>query len=110
MKAALVAAFCVSASSARSEILRLNQIQVIGTHNSYHAGLTPGVAKLLQARKPQAFDDLGLSTRAAHRSSSTTVCGRSSSTSMATTRAAGSTVRLGRRSVQAALRLSIRVA
>ena len=46
------------ASSARSESLRLNQIQVIGTHNSYHAGLTPGVAKLLQARKPQAFDDL----------------------------------------------------
>ena len=38
--------------------LRLNQIQVIGTHNSYHAGLTPGIAKLLQARKPKAFDEL----------------------------------------------------
>jgi hypothetical protein len=36
----------------------MNQIQVIGTHNSYHAGLTPGVAKLLKARKPEAFDDL----------------------------------------------------
>ena len=38
--------------------LRINQIQVIGTHNSYHAGLTPGVAKLLQARKPKAFYEL----------------------------------------------------
>jgi hypothetical protein len=34
---------------------------VIGTHNSYHAGLTPGVAKLLQARKPKAFEDLDYS-------------------------------------------------
>jgi len=38
--------------------LRLNQIQVIGTHNSYHAGLTPVVAKLLRARNPGAFDSL----------------------------------------------------
>ena len=37
---------------------RINQIQVIGTHNSYHAGLTPGVAKLLQARKPKAAEEL----------------------------------------------------
>ena len=38
--------------------IRINQIQVIGTHNSYHAGLTPGVAKLLQARNPAAFAEL----------------------------------------------------
>jgi len=38
--------------------IRINQIQVIGTHNSYHAGLTPGVAKLLQATNPKAFDGL----------------------------------------------------
>lgn len=37
---------------------RLNQIQVIGTHNSYHAGLTPDVAALLKARKPEAFEGL----------------------------------------------------
>ena len=38
--------------------LRINQIQVIGSHNSYHAGLTPGVAKLLQTSNPKAFDGL----------------------------------------------------
>jgi hypothetical protein len=43
------------------EGLRINQIQVIGTHNSYHAGLTPGVAKLLQATNPKAFDGLDYS-------------------------------------------------
>ena len=46
------------ASFVRAEDLRINQVQVIGTHNSYHAGLTPGIAKLLQARKPKAFDEL----------------------------------------------------
>ena len=35
--------------------VRLNQIQIVGTHNSYHAGLTPGVAKLLQQKNPKAF-------------------------------------------------------
>jgi hypothetical protein len=38
--------------------LRINQIEVIGTHNSYHVGLTPGVAKLLKATNPKAFDGL----------------------------------------------------
>lgn len=35
--------------------LRLNQIQVIGTHNSYHAGIAPSEAKLMQSRSPQSF-------------------------------------------------------
>lgn len=35
--------------------IRMNQIQVIGTHNSYHAGLAPSVAKLLQQKNPKAF-------------------------------------------------------
>ncbi|THD58932.1 phosphatidylinositol-specific phospholipase C1-like protein [Phenylobacterium sp.] len=53
------------------EDLRINQIQVIGTHNSYHAGLTPGVAKMLQATNPKAFDGLdyqhaGLTTQFNH--------------------------------------------
>ena len=38
--------------------LRLDQIQVIGTHNSYHAGLTPAVAALLRQKNPKAFDEL----------------------------------------------------
>ncbi len=35
--------------------VRMNQIQVIGTHNSYHAGLTPSVAKLLAQKNPKTF-------------------------------------------------------
>lgn len=34
--------------------IKLNQIQVIGTHNSYHAGLSPSTAKWLAKRNPQA--------------------------------------------------------
>ena len=50
-------ALALSAPVASSEI-RINQIQVIGTHNRYHAGLTAGVAKLLLARKPKAAAEL----------------------------------------------------
>lgn len=35
--------------------VRINQIQVIGTHNSYHAGLAPQVAKILKVKNPKAF-------------------------------------------------------
>jgi predicted alpha-1,2-mannosidase len=38
--------------------VKLNQIQVIGTHNSYHAGIAPSEAKLLQQKNAQAFDAL----------------------------------------------------
>jgi hypothetical protein len=38
--------------------VRINQIQVIGTHNSYHAGLLPGIAKQLQRINPQVFATL----------------------------------------------------
>ncbi len=41
--------------------IRLNQIQVIGTHNSYHAGLTPAVGNLLRQKNPKAFDELDYS-------------------------------------------------
>ncbi len=37
---------------------RLNEIQVIGTHNSYHAGIAPSEQKLMIARNPKAFDAL----------------------------------------------------
>ncbi|HEX3366231.1 phosphatidylinositol-specific phospholipase C1-like protein [Phenylobacterium sp.] len=47
-----------AAAAGSDEGLRINQLQVIGSHNSYHAGLTPGVAKLLQATNPKAFDGL----------------------------------------------------
>jgi hypothetical protein len=38
--------------------IRINQIQVIGTHNSYHAGLLPGIAKLIRQRDSEAFATL----------------------------------------------------
>jgi hypothetical protein len=37
---------------------RLNQIQVIGTHNSYHAGLAPSEAKLMLEQNPKLFQAL----------------------------------------------------
>jgi hypothetical protein len=38
--------------------LKLNQIQVIGTHNSYHAGIAPNEAKLWKAKYAQAYQGL----------------------------------------------------
>ena len=38
--------------------LRINQIQVIGTHNSYHAGLLPGIVQLLEQKNQEAFNGL----------------------------------------------------
>jgi hypothetical protein len=35
--------------------LKLNQIQVIGTHNSYHAGIAPSEAQLWQMKNPAVF-------------------------------------------------------
>ncbi len=38
--------------------LKLNQIQVIGTHNSYHAGIAPNESKVWQAKYPDAYQAL----------------------------------------------------
>lgn len=58
--AALLAAAALPAlAEPATDDLRLNQIQVIGTHNSYHAGFAPNEGKLMQQMKPeiyQAFD------------------------------------------------------
>lgn len=35
--------------------VRINQIQIIGTHNSYHAGFAPSATKLWQEKNPKAF-------------------------------------------------------
>jgi hypothetical protein len=37
------------------DAVKLNQIQVIGTHNSYHAGIAPSEAKLWQIKNPETF-------------------------------------------------------
>src|ERR1700761_3064352 len=46
------------ARSQQNESVRINQIQVIGTHNSYHAGFAPSAAQLWQAKNPAAFQGL----------------------------------------------------
>jgi len=50
-------AFAADPPSARDAV-KINEIQVIGTHNSYHAGLPPGEAKLFLDRNPQVFQAL----------------------------------------------------
>jgi len=42
----------------RDGALKLNQIQVIGTHNSYHAGFGPSERALWQTKDPEAFSGL----------------------------------------------------
>jgi len=54
--AAFSLAYCQSSSEATE--IKLNQIQVIGTHNSYHAGIAPNEAKLWQAKYADAFKGL----------------------------------------------------
>jgi Phosphoinositide phospholipase C, Ca2+-dependent len=51
--------------------VRINQIQVIGSHNSYHAGLLPGIARLVEQMDPKEFASLdyahaGLDTQLSH--------------------------------------------
>jgi hypothetical protein len=54
---ALVAASALAASKPQAPV-RINQIQVIGSHNSYHAGLTPAVGAMVKATNPKAYDGL----------------------------------------------------
>jgi hypothetical protein len=57
--AVCVAAPAFAAQSAPSrDAVKLNEIQVIGTHNSYHAGIAPSEAKLFLDRNPQVYQSL----------------------------------------------------
>ncbi len=38
--------------------VKLNQIQIIGTHNSYHAGIAPSETKIWQAKYAKAYEGL----------------------------------------------------
>jgi hypothetical protein len=56
---ALVALFAGAAKAPSSDSeIKLNQIQVIGTHNSYHAGIAPGEVKIWQARFAEEYKGL----------------------------------------------------
>jgi hypothetical protein len=50
-------AFAAEPASSHDTV-KMNEIQVIGTHNSYHAGLPPSEAKLFLDRNPQVFQAL----------------------------------------------------
>jgi hypothetical protein len=60
LSAIAIATFLGSASHAQSSdtAIKLNQIQVIGTHNSYHAGIAPNESKIWQAKYADAYKDL----------------------------------------------------
>jgi Phosphoinositide phospholipase C, Ca2+-dependent len=45
-------------AAAQDEIVRINQIQVIGSHNSYHAGFAPSERKLLEMKNPKTLRGL----------------------------------------------------
>ena len=51
----------ITSQAAQDAIVRINQIQVIGTHNSYHAGFAPSEAALMKQRNPTAFEGLDYS-------------------------------------------------
>ena len=56
--AAVAFAASAPAASVPAEAVKMNEIQVIGTHNSYHAGLAPSEAKLMLQRNPQVYQAL----------------------------------------------------
>lgn len=47
-----------AAFAQRDANVRINQIQVIGTHNSYHSGFAPSATKLWEKMNPRAFAGL----------------------------------------------------
>src|SRR5258708_32634195 len=44
--------------AAQDKVVRVNQIQVIGSHNSYHAGFAPSERKYLEMKNPKALRSL----------------------------------------------------
>ncbi len=51
----LLAAPALTLAQTSDSSLKLNQIQVIGTHNSYHAGIAANEARVWQAKYPDAY-------------------------------------------------------
>ncbi len=47
-----------NSQAAQDKIVRLNQIQVIGSHNSYHAGFAPSERKYMEMKNPKALRSL----------------------------------------------------
>jgi hypothetical protein len=47
-----------SSQAAQDKVVRVNQIQIIGSHNSYHAGFAPSERKYLEMKNPKALRGL----------------------------------------------------
>ena len=47
-----------NSQAAQDKIVHLNQIQVIGSHNSYHAGFAPSERKYLEMKNPKGLRSL----------------------------------------------------
>src|SRR5262249_2271590 len=45
----------ISPAAAADDALRINQLQVVGTHNSYHVGFAPSATRLMQLEAPQVL-------------------------------------------------------
>jgi hypothetical protein len=50
--------FILTVVSASAQQLKLNEIQIVGTHNSYHAGISPNEMDYLRKVNPQAAEAL----------------------------------------------------
>lgn len=50
-----------STQAAQDKVVRLNQIQVIGSHNSYHSGFAPSERKYLEMKNPKTLRSLDYS-------------------------------------------------
>jgi hypothetical protein len=58
VRTSLLALILCACPVAAQTPVKLNQIQVLGSHNSYHAGLAPTQMRLLREAKPDAADAL----------------------------------------------------
>ena len=47
-----------NAQAAQDKVVHVNQVQVIGSHNSYHAGFAPSERKYLEMKNPKALRGL----------------------------------------------------
>jgi len=44
-----------TSASQQDQVVHINQIQVIGSHNSYHTGIAPSEHKLIEQQNPKAM-------------------------------------------------------
>jgi hypothetical protein len=53
-----VCAVAQTTAAQQDEVVHINQIQVIGSHNSYHTGVAPSERKLIEQQNPKAMREL----------------------------------------------------